>query len=43
MHLRFVYGMGGLKITMTYSNISRVIVYPILFISKIERYINFSN
>ena len=36
LHLQLVYHMEGLKITMSYSNISRVIVYPILFIMMIE-------
>ena len=32
LHLQLVYRMECLKITMSYSNISGVIVYPILFI-----------
>ena len=36
LHLQLVYCMECLKITMSYSNISNVIVYPILFIMMIE-------
>ena len=41
LHLQLVYRMEGLKITMLYSNISRVIVYPILFIIMIENIVFF--
>ncbi len=41
LHLQLVYGMEGLKITMSYSNIARVIVYPILFIMMIENILDF--
>ena len=41
LHLQLVYRMECLKITMSYSNISRVIVYPILFIMMIENILDF--
>ena len=43
LHLQLVYRMESLKITMSYSNISRVIVYPILFIMMIENILYFFN
>ena len=41
LHLQLVYRMEGLKKTMSYSNIARVIVYPIIFILMIENILDF--
>ena len=41
LHLQLVYRMEGLKLKMSFSNISRVIMYPILFIMMIENILDF--